>query len=129
MRTKSGFVRSFLLFALIYAALASLLFWVVKDDWRRTAVSTDPVNRDALLPELGPGSEIIQTFSVAADQPGFITVCANLQPGAKEEDTIRATVLSGGEPLMTRVFRYADLGPDGTLQIPAEEASWPAKGA
>ena len=129
MKIKNGFIRSFLLFALIYAALASLLFWVVKDDWRRTVVRTDPINRDALLPELVSGSEISQTFTVASDLPDSVTVYASLQPGAKEEDSIRVTFSSEGKELFSKAFRYDDLSPDGALTVFIDDSSWPAKGS
>ena len=64
---KKPFVKNFLLFILVYFILALLFFWIVKDDWRRTTVSTDAVNRDVVLPELTAGSEIRQDFIAATD--------------------------------------------------------------
>jgi len=52
------------LFMLIYLLLASVLFWVVKENWSITAVKTDPVSMGYLLPA---GSEISQTISVDMD--------------------------------------------------------------
>ena len=46
MENNNNFIRSFSLFVLLYAILSLLFFWIVKDDWRSTIVSTDAVNRD-----------------------------------------------------------------------------------
>jgi len=128
MRTKAGFFRTFILFSLIYVMLAFLLFWVVKDDWRRTTMSTDPVNRDALLPELTAENEITQSFEAAAEQMLAVKVFANVQPDAGEEDHIYFSITANGRELLARTLRYADLSADGMLTVPVEEASWPEKG-
>ena len=72
------------MFIIIYGILASVLFWVVRDDWRKTLVSTDTVNQETLLPELTEGQEISQEFSPAADRMHSLTLRANKTPGASE---------------------------------------------
>lgn len=52
------------LFMLVYLLAASVLYWVVKDNWSITAVKTDAVSMGYLLPA---GSEVSQSISVNMD--------------------------------------------------------------
>ena len=128
MRKKGGFIRVFLSFTLIYMALTSVFFWIVKDDWRQTAAGTDPVNRDALLPESVSDSRIIQKFNVAADRLQFVTVSANLLPNATDRNKITITVSADGERFFSREFKYEDVDPNGSLKIPMDDILWLEKG-
>ena len=128
MRKKGKFIRIFLSFTLIYLALTCIFYWTVKDDWRQTATGTDPVNRDALLPELVPESKIIQRFNVVADRLQFITVSANRLPNSTDKDQITVTISDDGEHHYSREFNYRDLDQSGSLEIPLDDVSWLEKG-
>ena len=129
MQTRKGFAQRFLIFVLIYALLASLLYWIVRDDWRKTLVSTDTVNQETLLPELTEGQEISQEFSLAADRMHSLTLRANKTPGAPNQGKIRFTIESQGKELVSSEMKCASVPPDGTVQIPLGDAAWPAKGS
>ena len=128
MQTNKGFARGFLLFVLIYMILAAVLFWVVNEDWQRTAIVTDPVNRDALLPELAEGAEISQDFLLAVDRLDSVTLYANLHPGAPEQGELTATFFSEGQEILSQTLRYQDFI-SGEVTLPIDAASLPAKDA
>lgn len=52
------------LFILVYLLLASVMYWVVKDNWSITALKTDSVSMGYLLPA---GSEVTQSITVDMD--------------------------------------------------------------
>ncbi|MBQ9252009.1 MAG: ABC transporter permease [Clostridia bacterium] len=128
MQSQKGFAKGFLLFVVIYGILASLMYWVVRDDWQRTAVSTDTVNRDALLPELAAGDEIDQDFEISADSLQLITLYANLRPGVSPDSQLIVSFSSEGQVLGEKKISYGEVKPDGELVISMDKISFPAKG-
>ena len=119
IQMKKPFVKNFLLFILVYFILALLFFWIVKDDWRRTTVSTDAVNRDVVLPELTAGSEIRQDFIAATDHLKKLTLHANKQDGAPDEGRIHAEILNENrESVFSYDIPYDSVDPDGQISIP-----------
>ncbi|MBQ9211568.1 MAG: ABC transporter permease [Clostridia bacterium] len=129
MQEKSGFAKGFLLFVVIYGILASLMYWVVRDDWQRTAVSTDMVNMDALLPELVEGKEISQDIQIAADSLEFLTLYVNLHPGVSPESQLVAAFSAGDQEIGEKAIPYGAVKLDGELTFPVNDLSLPGKGA
>ena len=128
MQTEKRFARAFLLFVLAYAALASLLFWIVKDNWRFAVVTTDAVNQGALLPELTPQDEIRQEFTVGADRLQAVTLYVNRLPEATDGRLLTVSAFAEGQELFSREISYAEIRPNGELTVSAEDVSWPEKG-
>lgn len=128
MNKENSFPRQFILYTLIFAALSALLFWIIQDDWRQTIVTTDTVNRDAVLPELNAENEISQDFILSADQLTTLILYANRMPGAPEDGAISLSLLRGDHLLFSADIPYAGLPEDGTLLIPVSADRWPMKG-
>lgn len=96
------------LFILIYLACASLLFWIVKEDWSMTAISKETVKPGFLMEELSDGSLVQQTFHADVDTINQISV----QPYILETDDaaqIRFTLASKLGKESTTTQRIADL--------------------
>ena len=123
METKNDFIRSFFLFVLVYAILSLLFFWIVKDDWRSTTVSTDAVNRDMVSPELVEGNEIRQEFTIASDHLMSLTLYTNKQSGASEDSILKVGIASGEQELFSCEIPYNSIGPDGIVNIPVNSIS------
>ncbi|MBR2823450.1 MAG: ABC transporter permease [Clostridia bacterium] len=128
MKKEKSFGKSLVLFVLIYAAAVGLFYWIVRDDWRQTAVVTDPVNRDAVLPDLNAGDEIRQDFVLAADQLNELILYVNRQPGAPAEGKLTAEILSGEELLFRQEMAYGDLAEDGQMSVSVPADALPEKG-
>lgn len=126
---KKGFIRSFLLFVLIFAALSVLLFWIIKDDWRQTVVKTDAVNGDAILPDLDADVEIRQDFEIAVDRMLSITLQANKRPGIAEDGQLTVSIVSNNQELVRRDLPYSGIGDDGRITVPLEKAELPRRGS
>ena len=129
MQQKDRFAKRFLIFVLIYAILVSLLFWIVKDDWRKTQVISDSVNQDAFLPDLGGDMEISQDFILDVDRLHSITLAANRAGGSSDQGKIFLTLSSEGKELASREMAYADVATDGSLTIPLDGVPFPPKGS
>lgn len=125
---KKNYYGRLLCFTLAYILLALLLFWIVKDDWRRTAISTDAVNRGGVLPELTEEQEITQEFSLAADSLTSLTLSANRQPGAPKKAALKAVLSSGEKKLYETEIPYSLIGPEGAVHIEPDGVEWPARG-
>lgn len=65
---KPSLIRFLALFTAGFFALAALLSWVLRDDWSRTVVLTDPPSRGQVLEELTPGRELRQAFTAGMDE-------------------------------------------------------------
>ena len=65
---KPSLIRFLALFTAGFFALAALLSWVLRDDWSRTVVLTDPPSRGQVLEELTPGRALRQTFTAGMDE-------------------------------------------------------------
>jgi len=68
---RESFAGKVGLFIVIYLMLALLMYWIVADDWQRTAMETDTVSMGVLLPS---GSEVSQTFTGTMDGLERITI-------------------------------------------------------
>ena len=126
---KNHYFGRLLCFALGFFLLALLMFWIVNDDWRQTAVSTDAVNQGAVLPELTEDQEITQDFSLAADALTSLVLSANKQPGAPENALLKVALSAGEEKLYETEIPYSVIGQDGKVTITPDRAEWPKKGS
>lgn len=129
MEKKDNFSRSLFLFALAYAILSLLFYWIVKDDWRSTAVTTDAVNRDSISPEMTEENEIQQEFTVAADRLISLTFYANKQADAKETSTLKVHIASGEKELFFCEIPYSSIDTNGIVNIPVSGISGIEKGS
>ena len=129
VKKKRGFWNGFLLFILIYAGAALLFFWIVHEDWQRTAVTTDPVNRDAVLPELAEGTEIEQDFTVEVDHPRSIVFYANRKPGLETEKSLLVTITAEDREVLSLELPYSSIAEDGAAVLSVKEMDgWPQRG-
>ncbi len=92
-----------------------LLFWIVRDDWQRTAVTTEPVNRDTVLSDL-VDREVTQEIKAAADRLEALEVYAALSP--EGEGNVTLALERAGTEIASRTFTRADIPEDGTLRLP-----------
>ena len=116
--------RKLLKALVIYLAIAGIFFLIVHDDWRMTTERTDPVNRDALLQELVPGTEIEQTFTAGTDQVRQIEIKTNVI-GGTPDPKVHATIRDGDEVLFSDTVPVLD---DGTIVISLEKQPAERKG-
>lgn len=124
-----SFLKKTAAFVLLYAALSAFLFWIVGDSWQKAEITTDPINKDAVLPELSEGEEVRQEFQVAADQLQNITLYANVSPSFEEGDGITVRLEEDGKEFYSASFQFPDVKPDGRLVIPLTDAETPSKGS
>ena len=129
MQKKKSILKNYLLFVLLFALLTLLFFWIVKDDWRKTAISTDTLNRDEVLPELTAGSEISQEFEIAADHMHLLKLFVDRKQGAADDGELTVTLSGQDGVFCSRSVRYDEIDGDGTLILYTDDVTWPQKGS
>lgn len=107
-----------MLFLVIYLALAFVFCWIVQDSWRRTMVTTDPVNRDAVLPEITEGVEIRQNLVLAADRVDSFIVYISPEPEIREGRKFSFQLIDQGNVIAEKEIPLSELREDGSLEIP-----------
>ena len=110
--------RGVSIFLAVYLALSLLFCWIVNEDWQRTLVVTDPVNRDALLPALTGEHEIFQKISLAADRVDSLTLYVN--PGTEDrgDQPVVFQLSAGKETLAEGEVFLSERQEDGALVLP-----------
>ncbi len=68
-----------------FVLVFSLFYWIVADDWDRTATYTTPVNRTTLLPSMDGHIRIRQTLTVQADRLDRITLGVAMTSNQRDE--------------------------------------------
>jgi len=63
---KSGFIKEIVKFLLIYFILSGFFFFIVKDDWTKKKISSEPLDKENLL-VLHEGDSVFQTFKIESD--------------------------------------------------------------
>ncbi len=99
---------------LCYLVLAAGFYWVVAKDWSETAVVTDPVNQDTLLPELTEQTGITQTFAMDVDRLQEITLYAH-PISMKEDSTFSISILDEGKELFREEKAVSEIREGGEL--------------
>ena len=89
-------IRRLALFTAGFFALAALLFWIVREDWARTSVTTTAPSRGTVLEELAPGREIRQSFTVAVDELQALWLDASVWD-APAGSTVRLRLTDAGD--------------------------------
>ena len=128
MKKKSFSIR-FLLFVLAFALFTSLFFWIVEDDWRKSAVSTDPLNRDEVLPELAADCEISQDFELIADHTRSLTLYADKRQGLTDDLEFTVAAAENGREFFSKAIRYEEIRSDGVITVYTGGEDWPKKGS
>lgn len=77
-RLKKTFQGRLCLFVIVYLLLALVFFWIIREDWSRTAVTTDSVNKGAIVGELVDGVCVEQEFTVPADELTMLSLAMNV---------------------------------------------------
>lgn len=121
----SRFRRLAFIFVLVYALLVCLFYWIVNEDWRHSAVTTEAVTASALLPVMDGETEICQTFIVQSDELQSLTVSVNPMPETGDPGELTARLLCGCDVLREWSFSSAELATEGKLVLELEE---PLKG-
>ena len=101
-------IKTIGLFAVIYLICASLLFWIVREDWSLTAISKETVKPAFSVEQLSSGSMLQQTFHAEVDTIGKI----NVWPRVSETDEnaqIRFTLSSQQGNTSTTVIPVSQL--------------------
>ena len=111
------FWRRLTLFLVSFFLVFLCLYWIVKDDWKQTAVLSDPVNREAVLSELREDGSAEQEMTVLADRLEWIELPVNLQAEFSDGAWMALSLERNGEPLAEKSFRPEDITKDGTLRF------------
>ena len=118
------FRRLILCVILGYSLLVCLFYWIVNEDWRQTAVTTEAVTASALLPVMDGETEICQTLIVESDELQSLTVSVNPIPGSEGSGELTARLMCACDVL--REWNYsAEQLAQGSLRIELDE---PLKG-
>ena len=113
--------KKLLLGSVIYVLLAALMYWIVAEDWSRTLVSTDAVNRDLLLPEMTEGMTVTQSFTVRSDRLQSLQIQVNPLPERQADDWISFLVRDGGETLLKETVPLRTLSEDGSVSLSVDQ--------
>lgn len=113
---RQGFAGRLGLFLIIYLLLALLMYWIVADDWRRTAVETDSVSMGMLLPA---GGEVSQTFTSAMDGLERVTIVPHFDT-ADPSGSISLSLTEGDAVLWNTDILCAQWVPDQVNEIAIE---------
>lgn len=113
-KTRQTFSGKMLLFTIIFLVLMLVFYWIIFDDWRRTAVETDTVTMGYLLPI---NSEVSQAFQADMDGLETLTIVPHFE-GAPETGTINLALLDEqGEALWRSQVSLASLISDEACGI------------
>ncbi len=117
---KGAFARVVALTLAVYALLAGLFFWILGDDWRRTVVSTEPVNRVSLLPVMEGGREIRQSMTVSPDDLFRLELGINVLPETAEGNSLTVRLEENGTVLKEWTAQAAKIGAGQDLVLEAD---------
>ena len=95
----NGFWKRLGIVMACYVLLGLIFFFVVRDDWHKTMVATDAVNKDMLLQEMTSGTVLEQEILMETDQLHSLTLEATLVQGADPERHVSLSILDGDETL------------------------------
>ena len=113
-------IRKQLLFTVVgYCLLATLFFWIVKDDWRQTRIVTEPINKAQMLGELKEGDVVEQLFTIEADDLQMLYLTGEAIHGAETGNHyIDITLLDGSQELWEHRYPLDEyLQSNGTITI------------
>lgn len=110
---KTSFLPKLGVFIAVFLLLTMLLYWLVADDWERTAVITDSVSMNQLLPE---STVIKQSFTSNMDNIEQITIVPHFD--AKEQPvSVMISLFDQETLLLTQAVDTATLVSDDINQI------------
>ena len=99
---KPSLIRFLALFTAGFFALAALLSWVLREDWSRTAILTDPPSRSQVLEELTPGRVLRQAFTAGAEELTRLWLDGNVWNAAPGEEV--SLTLTGADGAVLSAF-------------------------
>ena len=110
---KTSFLPKLGVFIAVFLLLTMLLYWLVADDWERTAVITDSVSMNQLLPE---STVIKQSFTSNMDNIEQITIVPHFD--AKEQPvSVMISLFDQDTLLLTQTVDTSALVSDVKNQI------------
>ncbi|MGN0763247.1 MAG: hypothetical protein ACI4MK_07655, partial [Aristaeellaceae bacterium] len=101
------------MFTLIYLLLALVMYWVVAEDWSRTAARTDSVTMSQLQPE---NAVVEQTFTAEMDVLQQVSITPHFN-NVERSGSALLSVFSGGELLAEQAVDVAGLTSDAANTI------------
>ncbi|MBR3494858.1 MAG: ABC transporter permease [Clostridia bacterium] len=110
------------LFTAGFFVLTALFFWIVREDWSRTAVTTEPVSRSAVLEELTEGREIRQSFPIASDEWTSVWLDCSLWNPSDQPVELRVALKETGRELAAMWVLPSEFQVDGLTEIRFPEA-------
>lgn len=110
---RQSFGGKLLIFISVYMLLALLMYWIVADDWQRTAVETESVSTGMLLPA---GSEVSQSFIAAMDGLERISIVPHFDE-VNPAGTISLSIAADNTPLWNGDISCDQLIPDQVNEI------------
>ena len=113
---RQGFAGRLGLFIIIYLLLALMMYWIVAEDWQRTAVETDSVSMGTLLPA---GGEVSQTFISVMDGLERVTIVPHFDT-ADPNGSITLSLAEGDTVLWNTDIACDQLLPDQVNEIAIE---------
>lgn len=115
---EKSFRWKFALFLSVYFGIVLLLFWVVKEDWERTAVSTETVNPDAVTQEIDDRISVKQAFIPQMDQLNAVAIHANKLPNADGSKKIQISVTdTAGKDIYASERDVSSINQDGLIVL------------
>lgn len=110
----NSFPRRLGAFILVYLLLALVMYWVVADDWTRTAVETDTVSMGQLLPE---NAVVTQAFTSQMDCIESLSITPHFNT-AERSGSIVLSLFEGDALLTQETVEASDLLSDAANDIP-----------
>lgn len=107
------------LFTVVYICLALVFYWVVREDWSRTAIETERVNSSGIIPVGGEDTlQVTQSFVAEVDKLSAIRVYPE-QVRKDLSGKVLAEIKENGTALWSREINSSDFhsGEPYTIQI------------
>lgn len=123
---KQPFAVKFAACLAVYVVLAGIFSWVVGQDWRAEAKSTDAVSRAAMVGDMASGAELAQSFTAKADRLTALTVDVSRWD---ENGAFDAALLQGDEVLWSAHFAGAAIPADGAMSLDLPSGGIACRGA
>lgn len=112
VETRSFWKRC-VLFLTVFFLIAAVFFWIVKESWESSPVSTEALNRTAMAEQVGQEVEISQPMTVGADTLEGIGLDLFVQDPDREGSVVVSLTDRDGYLLCSAEKAYRDLIRDG----------------
>ena len=106
----------------IYGLFVCLMYWIVQDDWKQTAIWTDQVNVDGVLSEVNEESTIEQHFTSQVDRLDQLEITIQHTQRRRENGFLEFRLWAGEKLLGTWTIDDGAVPEDNVIRLPLDEA-------